>query len=84
MINIPDNMQFLKDEKATAMVEMNIKRFFDLGIALSFSASIDGYYCEEGRTPVTDEFYNKLKDFLTIYGYNLHPMISSYNVNKQI
>lgn len=84
MISIPDNMQFLKDEKATNMVEKNIERFWKIGVHLSFSASVDGYHCEDGRTPVTDEFYQKLKDFLLVYGYHLHPMISSYNIDRQI
>lgn len=84
LIGIPDNMQFLKDEKATEMVEKNICRFEELGIRIAFSASIDGYYCDEGRTKNSDEFYIKLKNFLVKYGYHVHPMISSTNISKQI
>mgnify|MGYP005611800935 CR=1 FL=1 len=75
-------MQFLKDEKATEMVEKNICRFEELGIRIAFSASIDGYYCDEGRTKNSDEFYIKLKNFLIKYGYHVHPMISSTNISK--
>lgn len=84
VISFPDNMQFLKNEKATLMVEENITRFAELGIKIWISASIDGYFCDIDRTENDDEFYAKLIYFLNKYKYLPHPMISSTNVKQQI
>ena len=79
-IRIADNMQFLKDEKATADLETNIDRLKSIGIDFLISASVDGKFCDFGRTEVEDDFYNKLNLFLEKHKYYVHPMISSNNV----
>lgn len=83
-ISMPDNMQFLKDPIATKIVEDNIARFAALRIPIWFSASVDGYFCEYGRTPGDEIFYKNLVNFLTKYKYLPHPMISSNNIQDWI
>lgn len=83
-ISIPDNMQFLNNEEKIQLVEFNIERFQKIDIFLSFSASVDGLYCEYDRTPATEEFYIKLRDFLIKHNYRPHPMISSNNIDQWI
>jgi hypothetical protein len=63
-----DNMQFLKDEKATKDFEYNISRLHSLGIDFGLSASIDGKECDYGRTENSDEYYANLATFLEKYG----------------
>lgn len=84
LISIPDNMQFLKDKASVENVTINIQRFQDIGIRISFSASVDGYYCDYGRTINDEQFYIDLKNFLTKYNYLPHPMISSNNIKDWI
>lgn len=79
-----DNMQFLKDDKATEKVEKYISDLKQIGINFVISASIDGKYCDEGRTPNSDEFYEKLIQFLSKYNFCVHPMISAHNIKNQI
>ena len=55
-----------------------------IGIALVLSASIDGKYCDFGRTPNSDDFYEKLKNFMNKYHCMPHPMISASNIKYWI
>lgn len=79
-----DNLQFLKNEQYTAMVEANIQKLNTLNIPFSISVSIDGKYCDYGRTECDDEYYNKLNDFMMKYNLRFHPMISADNVKYWI
>ena len=84
MISAADNMQFLKSEEYTEKVENYISRLNSIGIKFYLSASIDGKYCDYGRTENSDEYYEKLNNFLVKYNYQVHPMISSDNVKYWI
>ena len=84
MIIAADNMQFLKNEEYTKKVEDYISRLNTIGIRLQLSASVDGKYCDYGRTENSDEFYKKLNEFLVKYNYQAHPMVSSDNIKYWI
>ena len=84
LIAAADNMQFLKSEEYTAKVESYIERLEALGIKFYLSASIDGKYCDYGRTENDDEYYKKLNDFMVKHKYRAHPMISSDNIKYWI
>lgn len=75
-----DNMQFLKDPILTEKIEEQITKLKELGIQFPLSASVDGKYCDFGRSENDDEFYKKLSDFLDKYNCLAHPMISSNNI----
>jgi hypothetical protein len=77
-------MQFLKDENLTAKVESYIERMKSIDIGLVLSASVDGKYCDFGRTPNSPEFYEKLKHFMQKYSFLPHPMLSATNVKYWI
>lgn len=79
-----DNMQFLKSDELIQKVEYYIEQMHSIGIALVLSASIDGKYCDFGRTPNSDEFYEKLKIFTNKYHCMPHPMISASNIKHWI
>lgn len=83
-ILLADNMQFLKDATLTAKVKANFNKIKSLGINVGISASIDGKYCDYGRTENDDEFYIKLKEFLLEYKGLVHPMVSADNVKYWI
>jgi hypothetical protein len=57
-------------------------RLSSIDILFSLSASIDGKYCDFGRTENDDIFYNKLKDFLIKHDFAVHPMVSATNISK--
>ena len=80
----PDNMQFLKDEKLTQQVESYINLMESIGICLALSASIDGKYCDTYRTTNSDDYYERLINFLKKHSYLVHPMISAQNAKYQI
>lgn len=79
-----DNMQFLKNDEVTAKVEEYIERLRSINIPLIFSCSIDGKYCDDGRTPNDELFYQKLKMMVDKYHWLLHPMVSSSNIDRWI
>ena len=79
-----DNMQFLKDDEVTKKVESYIDKLQSLHIDFPLSASVDGKYCDYGRTENSDEYYKKLSDFLEKHQIYTHPMISSDNIKYQI
>lgn len=83
-ILIPDNMQFLKNEEATKKVIEWIEKFKKLGIPILISASIDGKYCDNGRTPNEDEFYKKVFELCEKYHFYAHPMVSAHNIDYWI
>lgn len=83
-IVLADNMQFLKSEKYTEKVESYFTLMEQLGVPLYISASIDGKYCDFGRTENDDEFYQKLKDFMIKHKILTHPMVSSSNIKYWI
>ena len=70
-------MQFIKDEVATEKVQSYIDRLKSIGIIFHISASIDGKYCDYGRTENDDEYYQKLNQFAVKNNINFHPMISA-------
>lgn len=84
-ILIPSNMQFIKDEKATASIQKYIDLFKEkYNIPICISASIDGKYCDNFRTPVEDSFYTNLFTFLENNKFYCHPMVSSSNIKYWI
>lgn len=85
VISIPDDMQFLLDDKRTADVEYWINMLASKGIQVSFSASVDGKINDGHRFGErTDEFYEKLKYFIYKYSCGLHPMVSPENIHTWI
>lgn len=80
VILMADNMQFLKSEHYTQKVESYYQKMEELGITLGLSASVDGKYCDFGRTENDDEYYQKLRDFMVKHKILIHPMISSNNI----
>lgn len=83
-IGMADNMQFLKNDTLTQKIEYQIERFEKLGISIYISASVDGKYCEYGRTECDDNYYKKLNDFCMKHHFRPHPMISSENIKDWI
>lgn len=83
-ILIPDNMQFIKDEKAFNKVKEILLKFKSIGIYVNISASVDGKYCDDGRTTNTDEYYDTLIEFCKEHSFKFHPMVSSSNVKNWI
>lgn len=79
-----DNMQFFKDEKLVEKLEWHIARLKSIGIDFCFSISVDGKYCDYGRTENDDEYYKRLNDFMLKYHFRAHPMISSSNISYWI
>lgn len=84
LIVAADNMQFIKDDVATAKVQSYIDRLASLNIKFHISASIDGKYCDYGRTENDDEYYQKLNQFMLKNNIRFHPMVSADNVKYQI
>lgn len=79
-----DNMQFVKDDVATEKVQSYIDKLKSLGIVFALSASVDGKYCDYGRTDNDDEYYQKLNQFMLKNNIKFHPMVSADNVKYQI
>lgn len=79
-----DNMQFLKNEQITAKVEGYIAKMDSICIPFIISCSVDGKYCDDGRTPNDDTFYEKLREMINKYHWLLHPMVSSSNIDRWI
>lgn len=77
-------MQFIKDDAATEKVQSYIDKLKSLGIIFHISASIDGKYCDYGRTENDDEYYQKLNQFAVKNNIHFHPMVSADNVKYQI
>lgn len=73
-------MQFITNDEQIKKVEYQIERLSSLNILFSLSASVDGKFCDFGRTENDDEFYNKLRDFLVKYDLKIHPMVSATNI----
>lgn len=83
-ITIPDNMLFIKNKQYTEEIQSYINKFKELKIPLFLSASIDGKYCDFGRTEVDDSFYNDVISFIEKNNFGVHPMISSSNIKYWI
>lgn len=79
-----DNMQFLKNDAIVEKVESYIERLDSIHIPLVLSCSVDGKYCDDGRTPNDDAFYQKLKMMIDKYHWLLHPMVSADNAKHWI
>lgn len=84
LIVAADNMQFIKDNVATEKVQSYIDKLESLGIHFYISASVDGKYCDYGRTENDDEYYQKLNAFAVKNNIKFHPMVSADNVKYQI
>lgn len=85
IIALADNMLFINYPDIVNKIENYIQKFEqDLNIKIVFSASIDGKYCDFGRTEENDEFYEKVFKFILNHNYGLHPMISSTNIKYWI
>ena len=80
LIVAADNMQFIKDDETTKKVQSYIDKLKTLGIHFSISASVDGKYCDYGRTENSDEYYQKLNQFALKNDIRFHPMVSADNV----
>lgn len=74
-----DNMQFLKDKEITNKVKSYIEKLASIDIKFALSASVDGKYCDFGRTENSDEFYKNLHSFLEEQHFLPHPMLSANN-----
>lgn len=84
-ITIPENCDFVEEEELLNKVQYYIDIFNNIGIKLCFSASVDGFFMEEVRDQKrSNEYYNKLFSFLGKNNFGVHPMISSYNIDKWI
>ena len=80
-INMADNMLFIRYPEIVKKIEYYINKFQqDLNIHLVFSASIDGKYCDFGRTEEDDEFYDNVFKFILNHKFGFHPMISATNI----
>lgn len=84
MILAADNMQFIKDKELTEHIQYQLDRMESIGIHFPLSASIDGKYCDYGRTENDDEFYQRLNDFMLKNKMRFHPMISADNIKHWI
>ena len=84
IIVIPSNMQFIHSKNSTEKIQEWIDLFKTINIQICISASIDGKYCDDDRTSCDDEFYLNLRNFLIKNNFLVHPMVSSYNVDKWI
>ena len=81
-IIIPDDFQFLLDDKLTQEIEDRMDKFImDLNMPILFSISVDGFYCDEHRFGKrTQDFYDKVFYFMYKYDIISHNMISAENV----
>ena len=67
-----------------------INEFKKIGIALTFSISVDGAIIEEENRPLnngvvkTEEFYDKLFIFAKHNHFGFHPMVAAYSIEKWI
>ena len=77
-------MQFIHSKNSTEKIQEWIDLFKTINIQICISASIDGKYCDDDRTSCDDEFYLNLRNFLIKNNFLVHPMVSSYNVDKWI
>ena len=85
IISLADNMLFINYPEIVNKIENYITKFEqDLNIKLVFSASVDGKYCDFGRTENNDDFYEKVFKFILNHNYGFHPMISPTNVSHWI
>lgn len=84
LILCADNMQFVKDDKTAAQVQAWMRKLLSIGIDLRPSASVDGKYCDYGRTECDDSYYNRLFSFMNANNILAHPMVSSSNVKDWI
>ena len=80
-ILLADNGKFLLDEKSNNTFFKWKEKLGTIGILLSCSISIDGKYCDEFRTPLTDDDYKKIFDIAKEQEWRCHPMVSSTNIS---
>lgn len=84
MIIIPCNMRFVADDEVAAKVKEWIKKFESINVRLAFSWSHDGKYsCDvREKTELTDEYYDKVFNFLKETHGGIHPMISYEGIDN--
>lgn len=92
-ITVPTNFTFICSEELTKRIEDMYNKFQELGIAIHFSASIDGKYMEQNRPfvrqldiPINvvrdDEYYHKAFTLIEKLHVGLHPMVYSKDIKK--
>lgn len=83
-INMADNMLFIRYPEIVKKVEYYIDKFAEIEIPIVISASIDGKYCDFGRTEEDDEFYDSVFKFILNHKFGFHPMVSASNAKYWI
>lgn len=80
---IPSNLRFVANDNITKKVYDVINKFKEFNVRVHFSWSHDGKYSQNIREKVTlsDEYYEKVFDFLRKTGSGIHPMLSFEGVN---
>ena len=91
-IMIPSNCSFVHDDKTLYEIQNRINAFYNAGVILKFSISVDGKIVEDevrplndGTTLIKDDvFYERLFNFAKHNGYGFHPMIAAASISKWI
>ena len=84
-ICIPENCAFIEDENLIKKMQSYIDKFNNIRIKLIISASVDGKIIEDNRRgEETDIYYSRLFDFLDKNKFGVHPMVSTYQIDKWI
>lgn len=83
-LDIPSNCRFIESKEKTIDIQNWIDKFKEIEIEILISASIDGLYCDDGRTKENEEFYENLFSFMNKNNFYAHPMVSSSNVKNWI
>lgn len=79
----PDNMDFCEYPDLIQKVQEYVDKFADIGIVLSFSASVDGKYMDDNRTRVrSKDFYPNLFKFLLKNDFGVHPMVAAAGIER--
>lgn len=82
VIYIYSNMNWLMDEVKTQTILDYIEKFAQIKINLEFKVLINGYYCDDDK--YTDEFYEKLIQFIIKYSCEVQAQITPDNVENWI
>lgn len=90
-ISIPSNMTFLLNDWAYEEMQNLIDKFNEIGVRLSFSASLDGKPLEAQTRPFDnktlnverdDRFYDRVFKFCVKNRFGFHPMIAANGIEK--
>lgn len=91
-IMIPSNFTFILNDSYVEIIKYYVQEYKKAGTKLHFSCSIDGKFIEqENRSFVntknnilknSDEYYDKLFNFLKEESFGMHPMVNAYSIEK--